>query len=829
MTKPNEPFFLHGLSLAGFRAFLQPKAFDFSKRRSLAVFAPNGSGKSSIVDGIEFIFSLEGTLERLGQRAIHNLAGPVALAHNRAEEAKVDPVVSVSFAQGMKTTPGSRAATGKREMPKIASTVRAVLVVSPIVRGYELRSFVEEQGPEDRYANVARWLQLGPLVDVQKTLRALRSQVKTASEDQSALHRLNGLLSRETSNAVATWDDALVLAHINSAVLSPLDKNLLFTAINTGDPAYETLKQRAKAEETKLGLPALRQLLNAAEALWKEEKDEATEETVVSGAIHAFEVAIKTLAEASQTEAEERSKAAKAVFQSVWKAAQPIFAADAAEIDVCPVCETPLSSTAAGSRAVIREHLGSHLADLADYAAAKKALDAAQLAVTRAHNRLAALLPALLGQLTDTYAALNSVLTPYRKEVDAWSQGAAPASDSATKALANFAADVRNAIEKIEEAQGEHTYAKAKQTIDRMIEIRTERGTAERTLAELAKLFDALTSQTAFVSAQIREKVQSLLDKLQKPMNAIYKSIQGDAAAPIRLELPDELDTNQQRLALVIDFADNRVGVQPSGYLSDSQIHSLALALRLAAISEFNTAAPLMVLDDIVTSYDADHRRTISGMLASTFPNMQILVTTHDERFFNYLKDQLPDGAWQYTRIIGVDPAFGPRFADHKVTDEMIAARWDKGESAANEMRQAEEEWLLGIGRQFGISVRIRPLEKPYSFERSELASALAQYLKSVKLVPSPVPGVANRFLSSLQKGEIENFGSHFQDTPYGTTSIGDEKARWAEFVAFRDQFTCTKCARIKFKRPLDLAKPVCAHEGCESQFEFKQAPKSAA
>ena len=55
-----------------------------------------------------------------------------------------------------------------------------------------------------------------------------------------------------------------------------------------------------------------------------------------------------------------------------------------------------------------------------------------------------------------------------------------------------------------------------------------------------------------------------------------------------------------------------------------------------------------MVLDDIVTSYDADHRRTISGMLASMFPNMQIIVTTHDERFFNYLKDQLPDGAWQY-------------------------------------------------------------------------------------------------------------------------------------------------------------------------------------
>src|SRR5262245_11122382 len=138
MTKPNDPFFLQALRPAGFRAFLQPKSFDFAKKRSLAVFAPNGSGKSSIVDGIEFVFSPEGTLERLGQRTIHNLAGPIALVHNRAEDAEIDPEVSISFVQGMTTTSGSRAATGKRQMPQVAATVGAVFAVSPIVRGYDL-------------------------------------------------------------------------------------------------------------------------------------------------------------------------------------------------------------------------------------------------------------------------------------------------------------------------------------------------------------------------------------------------------------------------------------------------------------------------------------------------------------------------------------------------------------------------------------------------------------------------------------------------------------------------------------------------------------------
>ena len=245
----------------------------------------------------------------------------------------------------------------------------------------------------------------------------------------------------------------------------------------------------------------------------------------------------------------------------------------------------------------------------------------------------------------------------------------------------------------------------------------------------------------------------------------------------------------------------------------------------MAAIKLFNIGAPVIALDDIVTSYDADHRRTIAGLVATKFSDCQILITTHDERFFNYLKDQLEEKAWYFTRIIGVDPAYGPRFADHKVSDEMIEARWANGQLAANEMRQAEEEWLLDICRDFGVSVRIRPLERAYSYERRELASALAGLLKDIKLVPAVVPGVNNRFLDSLVKGEIENFGSHFQDGPYGDGSIGDEKARWDEFKAFRSQFTCKKCSRTKFKRPFALKKPVCVHDGCEAQFEFTVAP----
>ena len=825
-----EPYFLQSLTLAGFRAYLKPKIFDFKTKRCLAIFAPNGRGKSSVIDALEFMFSRDGTLERLGQRAINNQAGPVALAHNLAESANEEAAVTIKVVSGSYLAEGSRSAIGTRQpMPEVANKLNACFAVSPIIRGHTLRTFVEIQSPEQRYADVANWLKLGPLVEVQKNIRSLRAQVKAAAEDEAVLQRIDNQLTKETAQAAKTWDGAAVLSYANTSVLAPLDRALIMGALATDDPAYLELDARAKAEVNKIGLAGLRQIRSAAATLRAKTKEAESGEFIVSGAIPAFETAVATLIAAEGKEEEERSKAANTVFQSLWIAAEPLFAEGVAAPDSCPVCATPVAKTAAGSAGAIREHLTKHLEELAEYAAAKKALDVAKTAANRAHTQLLAALPGLTGLLGDGEAALKSDLIAYQARIVDWSQTVVPPSADVVAAIIKLLAKLDQAIADIESKQGDHTYIKAKAKIDRLLELKAERNLELRLRDELGKLSKALTAQALIVSAEIRKKVQSLLDTLQTPMNDIYKLIQGADAKAIRLELPSEEDANQQRLNLLIDFAENRPGVQPGGYLSDSQIHSVALALRLAAIKQFNAGAPIIALDDIVTSYDADHRRTIARLITTMFGDCQILITTHDERFFIYLKDQLEAKAWQFTQIIALDPDYGPRFSDHKVSDEMIEERWAAGQSAANEMRQAEDEWLLGICRDFGVSVRIRALEKAYTYERSELASALAGFLKNVGVMPTLVPGVNNPFLNSLARGVIENFGSHFQDGLYGDGSIGDEKARWEEFKIFRSQFACKKCGRTKFQRPFVLKKPVCAHDCCEAQFEFAAAPAGMA
>jgi ABC-type hemin transport system ATPase subunit len=618
---PDVRYFIQTLGLTGFRAFLQPKTFDFSNKRCLAIFAPNGSGKSSVIDALEFMFSKDGTLDRLGIRTTNNNAGFVALAHNLAEDAKLAPSVSIDFIAGQTVTSGSRLASGpKRPMPTSAMTVNDWFAVSPIIRGHVLRAFVEAHSPEQRYTDVANWLQLGPLVEVQKNIRALRSQIKTAAEDMAAQQRVDRQLAKETVNAVPAWEGKHVLTHANTIILAPLDRGLALKALSLSDPTYVELTNRVIEEERQIGLAGLRQIRQAAAALWNEFTKEESDETIVTGAIPVFEAAAVGLSKAIKAEADERGKAASAAFQALWEAAEPIFAEGSSRIEECPICTTPIAETKAGSPDGVRGHIMKHLAELADYAASKSALDGANTSVNQAHHWLVVALPGLAGLLGDEEGDLRSRLGSYQAAVEAWSADDPPASAACVGAITALLARLNTKIAEIETKQGDHTYTKAKSKLDRLLELQAERLLVIRAQEELGKLSDELTAQGAIVSGEIRKKVQVLLDKLQKPMNDIYKVIQGAGAAPIRLELPAEDDINQQRLHLVIDFAKNRPGVSPGGYLSDSQIHSVALALRLAAIKQFNRSAPIIALDDVVTSYDADHRRTIAGLVAELHP-----------------------------------------------------------------------------------------------------------------------------------------------------------------------------------------------------------------
>ena len=346
--------------------------------------------------------------------------------------------------------------------------------------------------------------------------------------------------------------------------------------------------------------------------------------------------------------------------------------------------------------------------------------------------------------------------------------------------------------------------------------------TIVRTKAHLAQLHRHLTDQIQIIEDRINDHIQTLLAGLQEEVSRLYQKMQQPVdpdPSKIGFWISPDPTKNQQQVRLAVDFAPNRKNVAPTGYLSDSQIHSVAIALRLAAIRMFNTSAPIIVLDDIVTSYDADHRKNIASTIAEELAGFQIVLVTHDEQFFLLLKDHLPDSEFEFRRITQIDPGYGPVFSNYQTPDRVVDRKLAKGESAGEEIRKIEEEWLLRICREFVVDVSIRPVDRPFQYDRSELATALQRFLKDRKISPPQVPGITNQFLTSLSQGQVENFASHFSDNPNRWGSSGDERTRWEEFKYFRGMFVCTNCGKDRFKRPKGMDQPVC--RSCETKFDF--------
>ena len=816
MTNPSVT--IEKIELQGFRAYLQPQTFKLASGKtplSLAIFGPNAKGKSSLVDSFEFYFSEDATLKRLGKRAFQTHAGPTAIAHVGAQEEGIETSVHFWFSRQEEKFDAARPSLGP--IPDAAKQIIPNIKVPFVIRGHELRRFVEETTPGEQYKELANWFGLDPLLRIQQNLRTLRRRVKERAESTSEADERSLDLARETNTEIAEWDDQEVCNWLNKEILAGLDRSLTFSEFSEQDPAFAMLTARKDAEQEKLGLAQLRRISNMLEDL-ASPLDGTDEEP--GGKIPAFEQAVSRLSEAVVHEAEERSKASAAVFSQVWAEAKKLFD-NGTVVDTCPVCDANLAIGPHGSHDGVQTSIAEKLSGLADYRKAEEELKA-----TRKRVDL------LIEPLKNSVRTANDTLreTVYDcKEVADYSQAlirwnideVLPGSQDVVGALCRVHNSIADQIQQIEDQQGEHTYAKALDTVQKLLGIKADLERIARTKAHLGSLQIELDRQVFEIDKAIVDHIQSLVGKLQGDVATLYGEIQGSglSSPPIRIELPGQDGVDQQRAQLLIDFSDNRQGVVPSGYLSDSQVHTLALALRLSAIRMFNSEAPIIVLDDVVTSYDADHRKTIAGALAKHFSDFQIVLVTHDEQFFNLLKDQLPQGRWVFKRIVGIRDGFGPVLHDHQTSDEVIQAKLDAGENAGAEIRQAEEEWLLRICREFGAKATIRPIERAFQYDRAELADSLASFLNGAKIKLPQTSTASNGILTSLKSGVVENLSSHFSDNPYKSNSVGDDRARWDEFKYFRDLFKCPSCGKRRFKRPVDLSKPVC--HSCETQFAF--------
>ncbi len=164
--------------------------------------------------------------------------------------------------------------------------------------------------------------------------------------------------------------------------------------------------------------------------------------------------------------------------------------------------------------------------------------------------------------------------------------------------------------------------------------VTAERMKQVRTFEEKASHADQVLERARFVHETYSRVAQSELESL-------YQSVEGAFADAYRSLHPDDesafvakLTPDEGKLDLGVDFY-GRGFFPPAAYHSEGHQDSMGLCLYLSLMKHvFGNELTLVVLDDVVMSVDSGHRRALCEMLLKRFPNTQFIITTHEELWF---------------------------------------------------------------------------------------------------------------------------------------------------------------------------------------------------
>lgn len=196
----------------------------------------------------------------------------------------------------------------------------------------------------------------------------------------------------------------------------------------------------------------------------------------------------------------------------------------------------------------------------------------------------------------------------------------------------------------------------------------------------------------------------------------------------------------------------------PQRIVSESQLNALGLSYFLAHAKSSQSDWRTIVLDDVVNSFDSDHRKGVADLLADEFADWQVIILTHDHAFFSM--NQQIFNTWLFKQIVGWSPKGGP-VIDEGDPVERLEARLHAGVSAA------ELGTLARVALERSLAVPLEKLRLPIRFDRRGLYSA-SEYRdwlsRGLKERTSNVP--AETVLAKIKGASyLVNLGAHDKPT----------------------------------------------------------------
>lgn len=204
-----------------------------------------------------------------------------------------------------------------------------------------------------------------------------------------------------------------------------------------------------------------------------------------------------------------------------------------------------------------------------------------------------------------------------------------------------------------------------------------------------------------------RDKVlKNLYNSIKDRFVSLYKKLHGIDED----EFNASLEPDGAALNLEVDFY-GRGTHPPHALHSEGHQDSMGLCLYLALAERLTEGLiDLLILDDIVMSVDADHRREICHLLAKEFPNRQFLITTHDKTWATQLKTEGIVNSANSVELYNWKVETGPQITNEAIIWEKIDQDIENNDipSAAARLRRWSEQFFSMVCDALQAPVRYK-------------------------------------------------------------------------------------------------------------------------
>lgn len=324
-----------------------------------------------------------------------------------------------------------------------------------------------------------------------------------------------------------------------------------------------------------------------------------------------------------------------------------------------------------------------------------------------------------------------------------------------------------------------------------------------------------------FVKVQ-KEGLENFINTFSETINEYYQYMNpGEPFQEIKIVTIGEED---ELNGITIEYKYNGKWVSPpQKYFSESHLNCFGISFFLASVKAFNNINEFLVLDDVISSFDSNHRKRFAELIFEKFSGYQIILLTHElDWFTNFVTPLAKKKGWLINEIKWTEN--NGTFFDEQPNDLREKIEKCLSESNIENLGNPIRRYLEHSLKEVAVSIEAK-LSFQYNDSNEhrmpyELIMGIKSEIKKCSTdLKSKFP-VIDRIESSSILG---NICSH--DNPFNP-KIGDLKAFWSDILELENIFICQelecKRPRVSLKNYDTVAKKIRC--GCDhTKYDWKK------